>query len=195
LPRREFLSGLAEVIKYGVILSPELFSLLEEQLPSLLRLDALLLTSIIKTSCQLKALVVEEDETEGDYRAILNFGHTLGHAIETATEYKRFLHGEAVALGMVFALHLSQQRGLCSAAVKERVTRLIKKAGLPVEIPKTLSRDSLLLGIETDKKATSGKVKFVCLEDIGKTRFEYLSAQEIVGYLRGGSQQHAGGGH
>jgi len=195
LPRREFLSGLAEVIKYGVILSPELFSLLEEQLPALLRLDTLLLTTIIKTSCQLKALVVEEDETEGDYRAILNFGHTLGHAIEMATEYKRFLHGEAVALGMVFALHLSQQRGLCSAAVKERVTKLIKKTGLPVEIPKTLARESLLLGIETDKKAMGGKVQFVCLEDIGRTRFEHLSAQEIVGYLRGGVQQHAGGGH
>jgi 3-dehydroquinate synthase len=166
---------------------------MEEQLTALLHLDVALLAAVVKTCCQLKALVVEEDETEADYRAILNFGHTLGHAVETATDYKQFLHGEAVALGMVFATHLSHQRGWCSVEVKQRVARLIKKAGLPVEIPRALSRDNLLLGIETDKKVASGKVKFVCLEEIGKTRFEYLSAQEIVGYLRGGSRQHGRG--
>jgi 3-dehydroquinate synthase len=148
----------------------------------------------VQTCCQLKALVVEEDETEGDYRAILNFGHTLGHAIESATEYKDFLHGEAVAIGMAFAVHLSHQRGLCSAATKERVCRLLKKAGLPAVIPKTLSRENLLLGLETDKKVAGGKVKFVGIEEIGRTRFEYLSAQEIIGYLRGGLQ-HAGSEH
>jgi 3-dehydroquinate synthase len=184
LPKREFLAGVAEVIKYGVILSPDLFSLIEEHLAALLRLDPALLISIVKTCCQLKALVVEEDETEGDYRAILNFGHTLAHAIESATEYRQFLHGEAVAIGMVFAAHLSHQRRLCSAETKERVGRLLKKAGLPVNIPKTLTRESLLLGIETDKKVAGGKVKFVCIEDIGRTHFEYLSAQEIAGYLR-----------
>ena len=195
LPRREFLSGVAEVIKYGVILSPDLFSFMEEQLPEILRPDPTLLIAVVKTCCQLKALVVEEDETEGDYRAILNFGHTLGHAIESATEYKQFLHGEAVAMGMAFAVHVSHQRGLCNAATKERVCRLLKKAGLPVALPKTLTRESLLLGIETDKKVAGGKVKFVCIEDIGRTRFEHLSAPEIVGYLRGGLQQHAGGGN
>ena len=194
LPKREFLAGVAEVIKYGVILSPDLFSLMEEQLPALLRLDPTLLTTVVKTCCQLKALVVEEDETEGDYRAILNFGHTLGHALESASEYKHFLHGEAVAIGMAFAVHLSHQRGLCSAATKERVYRLLKKTGLPVVIPKTLTRESLLLGIEADKKVTGGKVKFVCIEEIGRTRFESLNAQEIIGYLRG-SLQHSGGGH
>src|SRR5262245_31566193 len=194
LPRREFLAGVAEVIKYGVILSPDLFSLLEEQLLALLHLDPVLLTAVVKTCCQLKALVVEEDETEGDYRAILNFGHTLGHVLESATEYKHFLHGEAVAIGMAFAVHLSHQRGLCSAATKERVYRLLKKAGLPVVIPKTLTRESLLFGIEADKKVTGGKVKFVCIEEIGRTRFESLNAQEIIGYLRG-NLQHSGGGH
>ena len=193
LPRREFLAGVAEVIKYGVILSPDLFSLIEEQLPALLRLDPVLLTTVVKTCCQLKALVVEEDETEGDYRAILNFGHTLAHALESATEYKHFLHGEAVAIGMAFAVHLSHQRGLCSAATKERVWRLLKRPGLPVVVPKTLTRESLLLGIEADKKVAAGKVKFVCIEEIGRTCFEYLPAQEIVGYLRGGIP-HSGGG-
>ena len=183
LPRREFIAGVAEVIKYGVILSPDLFMLLEDQLAHLLRLDPQLLIAVVKTCCQLKALVVEEDETEGDYRAILNFGHTLGHAIENATEYKRFLHGEAVALGMAFAVQLSAKRGLCSAATSERVCRLLKKAGLPVDIPKGLKGEHLLLGIETDKKISGGKVKFVCIEELGRTCFEYLSVKEIAGYL------------
>ena len=183
LPRREFIAGVAEVIKYGVILSPDLFMLLEDQLAHLLRLDPQLLIAVVKTCCQLKALVVEEDETEGDYPAILNFGHTLGHAIENATEYKRFLHGEAVALGMAFAVQLSAKRGLCSAATSERVCRLLKKAGLPVEIPKGLKGEHLLLGIETDKKISGGKVKFVCIEELGRTCFEYLSVKEIAAYL------------
>src|SRR5438034_4617526 len=183
LPRREFIAGVAEVIKYGVILSPDLFMLLEDQLAHLLRLDPQLLIAVVKTCCQLKALVVEEDETEGDYRAILNFGHTLGHAIENATEYKRFLHGEAVALGMAFAVQLSAKRGLCSAATSERVCRLLKKAGLPLEIPKELRGEHLLLGIATDKTISGGKVKFVCIEELGRTCFEYLSVKEIAGYL------------
>ncbi len=183
LPQREFVAGIAEVIKYGVILSPELFLLLEEELSALLDLNPFLLTCIVKTCCQLKALVVEEDETERDYRAILNFGHTLGHAIESATDYKCFLHGEAVALGMVFAIRLSQLRGLCRSATSDRVCRFIKRAGLPVDIPKNIAAEHLRMGIETDKKVAGGKVKFVCIEDIGKTRFEFLSAKEIAEHL------------
>jgi 3-dehydroquinate synthase len=137
---------------------------------------------VIKTCCQLKAHVVEMDETESDYRAILNFGHTLGHAIESATEYRQFLHGEAVAMGMAFAAHLSQERGLCSAATSERICRLLRQAGLPVEIPKTLKGEQLRRGITTDKKIAGGKVKFVCIEELGKTRFESLSVQEIAAY-------------
>lgn len=183
LPKREFLAGVAEVIKYGAILSPDLFSLLEQQLERLLRLDPVLLTSVIKTCCQLKALVVEEDETESDYRAILNFGHTLGHAIESVTDYKRYLHGEAVAMGMIFAAQLSYKRGLCSATVNERVRRLIENAGLPVIIPQDLQRGHLLSAVAVDKKIADGKVRFVCIEDLGKTRFEHLSAEEFGNYL------------
>lgn len=183
LPRREFLSGLAEVIKYGVILNPELFSLLETHLSAILRLDPHLLIDVIKTCCQLKALVVEEDETEGDYRAILNFGHTLGHALETATNYKQFLHGEAVAIGMAFAAHLSQKRNLCETKVSDQICRLLKKAGLPVVIPKDLKGEPLLRGMASDKKSAGGKIKFVCIEELGKTRFDYLTTEEIGGYL------------
>lgn len=183
LPRREFVAGLAEVIKYGITLDPELFALLEEQRSAILHFNSALLTHLVTVCCRLKAMVVEEDETEGGYRAILNFGHTLGHAVESATEYREFLHGEAVAMGMVFAARLSQRRGLCSEATCERIGRLIKRVGLPVEVPPKVKGEHLAFVMETDKKTASGKVKFICIEEIGKTRFEYLSAKEIVGYL------------
>lgn len=183
LPQREFVAGLAEVIKYGAILSPDLFALLEEQLDRLLGLEPALLTSIIKTCCQLKAQVVEADEHEADYRAILNFGHTLGHAVESATGYGRFLHGEAVAIGMAFAAKLSLQRGVCRAATRDRLVRLIKRAGLPVDIPPDIAEHHLRAAIEADKKVSAGSVKFVCLEQLGKTRFELLSATDIVRHV------------
>jgi 3-dehydroquinate synthase len=183
LPEREFRAGLAEVIKYGVILSPDLFALLEQRLESLLHLDPTLLSEVIKRCCQLKARVVEEDETEGEYRAILNFGHTLGHALENATGYTQYLHGEAVAIGMAFAARLSQQRGLCNEALHKRLCRLLKNAGLPVTIPAEVKSDALIAGMTTDKKIAAGKVKFVCVEELGKTRFDDLSVREIGAYL------------
>jgi len=183
LPRREFLAGLAEVIKYGAILDPELFSLLEQRLPAVLKLDREILVQVIKTCCQLKALVVEEDETESGYRSILNFGHTVGHGIETLTEYRQFLHGEAIAIGMVAAARLSWRLGRCEEAVYGRIKRLLDRAGLPTEIPADIDKDSLALVLRTDKKSTGDKIKFVCLEAIGQTRFEMLASRQIVKYL------------
>src|SRR4029077_12958458 len=109
----EYVAGLAEVIKTGAILDAELFQLLEAELPALLRQERDLLVRVVRTCCQLKALVVAEDETEGGYRAILNFGHTLGHAIESLTDYTTYLHGEAVAIGMIAAVRVSHRLGLC----------------------------------------------------------------------------------
>ncbi len=183
LPRREFVAGVAEVIKYGIVLSPELFVRLETRLDGLLRRDPAQLISTVKTCCQLKALVVQQDETEGDYRAILNFGHTLGHALEGATGYTRYLHGEAVAIGMVFAGELSFRRGLCTETTSRRIRELVEQAGLPVTIPDDLRGQHLVVGLETDKKMAGGKVKFVCVEAIGKTRFEFLDTREIASYL------------
>jgi 3-dehydroquinate synthase len=183
LPRRQVLSGLAEVIKYAVILSPDLFALLERNLDRVLALDEEFLTEIVRVCCTLKAMVVGEDEREEGYRAILNFGHTLGHAIEALTEYREYSHGEAVAMGMAFAVRLSCEQGLCSQEVTERVVRLIQRAGLPVKIPPKLVCHNLGLAIEADKKAASGKIRFVCIEDIGRTRFHYLTADEIVRFL------------
>ena len=185
LPRRELVAGLAEVIKYGVISDRYLFELLEQNLEKILALDRELLTQIIVRSCENKARVVEADEREDDYRAVLNFGHTIGHALEAATGYRQFLHGEAVGIGMVKATALSVQQGFCDPKSFERITRLIKKAGLPTEFPPGMSVSSLVQGMEVDKKAADGKIKFVISEGLGKTRFHWLAPGEILNALGG----------
>jgi 3-dehydroquinate synthase len=180
LPRRELVAGLVEVIKYGAILDVELFSLVEQNLERVLALDADLLRHIVRRCCTLKAMVVQRDERESDYRSILNFGHTLGHAIESLTEYKQYLHGEAVAIGMAFAARLSRTRGYCKDEPVHRIVELLKRTGLPVDVPTELVTPNLGLAVESDKKAAGGKVKFVCLEDLGQTRFAYLTGKEIA---------------
>lgn len=180
LPRRELLAGLVEVIKYGVILDAELFDTIETQLDRILSLDEALLRSIVQRCCALKAMVVRRDEREADYRAILNFGHTLAHALEALTGYTRYLHGEAVAIGMAFAARLSFARGYCSRETMERVVHFLKRAGLPVDVPPEFSAQQLADAIHGDKKVASGKVKFVCVETLGQTRFEYLTAPEVA---------------
>lgn len=179
LPARELNAGLAEVIKTATILSPDLVRFLEENHRAVTELDREAMLFIVHSCAQLKALVVEEDETESDYRAILNFGHTIGHAIETLTEYRTFLHGEAIAIGMAFALRLSVQRRLLEPAVAERVIALLTLYGLPTEIPTDLSRSALALAVEADKKRREGRVKFVCLKELGRTQFERLSTEEL----------------
>ncbi|HEY8517380.1 MAG TPA: 3-dehydroquinate synthase [Candidatus Binatia bacterium] len=183
LPPRELRAGLAEVIKTGAILSPELIEFLEKEHERVLALDRDAIQHLVYACAQMKALVVSADETESDYRAILNFGHTLGHAIETLTEYRTFLHGEAVAIGMGFALRLSVQRGLLRQEVADRVLRLLTLYGLPTDIPVDLGRPALALAVEADKKRSQGRVKFVCLEDLGRTRFERLSTEELQAAL------------
>jgi len=180
LPRREFIAGLAEVIKYGVIEDPALFKLLEEKMDKLMSLDRALLTQVIATSCAIKAKVVEQDERENDYRAVLNFGHTVGHALEAATHYQKYLHGEAIGIGMAQAATISAQQGFCDQRSLERIRKLIKKAGLPLEIPREVSMQSLIQAMEVDKKSAGGKIKFVICTGIGKTRFHALSPGEIL---------------
>jgi 3-dehydroquinate synthase len=183
LPRRELVAGLAEVIKYGIIEDPVLFHLLEDKIERLLGLDQDLLIRVIATCCAIKARIVEQDEREDDYRAALNFGHTIGHALEAATGYQQFLHGEAVGVGMAKATAISLQQGFCDRKSFERVTQLVKKAGLPIEVPSDVSIANLLQGIEVDKKAADGKIKFVMCEGIGKTRFHWLTPGEIANAL------------
>ena len=135
---------------------------------------------MIATCCAIKARVVEQDEREDDYRAVLNFGHTIGHALEAATAYTKFLHGEAVGVGMAKATALSLQQGLCDQKSLERVIQLIKRSGLPIELPAGIVLQNLIQGMEMDKKAAAGKIKFVMCEGIGKTRFHWITPNEII---------------
>ena len=183
LPRRELIAGLAEVIKYGVIEDADLFALLEQKIASLTQLNEDLLIETIATSCAIKARVVEADEREDDYRAVLNFGHTIGHALEAVTGYTQFLHGEAIGVGMAKAAALSARQGFCDAKSLRRIVQLIEKAGLPSEIPGNVSMTGLIQGMEVDKKAAGGKIKFVMCEGIGKTRFHWLAPSEILNGL------------
>lgn len=183
LPRRELVAGLAEVIKYGIIEDPALFDLLEQEIKRLMGLDRDLLIEVIARCCAIKARVVEKDEREEDYRAVLNFGHTIGHALEAVTGYKQFLHGEAVGIGMAKAAAISAQQGFCDRSSLDRIRQLIEKAGLPAQIPPEVSMPGLMGAMELDKKSAAGKIKFVICAGIGKTCFESLTPEEILSGL------------
>ncbi len=167
LPDRELRAGLAEVIKYGCVWDPLLFDWLDDNMAKLLARDADALAYAIARSCEIKATVVGRDEREHNLRAILNFGHTFGHAVEAATAYETHLHGEAVALGMLIAADLSHRLGLVDAAVKDRVRGILKKAGLPTEAPRVGAAKALAL-MQMDKKVLAGTVRLVLLEKIGR---------------------------
>jgi len=162
LPDRELRAGLAEVIKYGAICDADFFAWLEANMPALLQRDPDALAHAIRRSCELKAEIVAEDEREAGRRAILNFGHTFGHAIEHCQGYGEWLHGEAVATGMVMAAKLS---GLPGGDV-ERLERLIASAGLPVE-PPSIAADDWMAAMGLDKKVEGKKLRFVLLDAIG----------------------------
>ena len=186
LPRREYAAGMAEVIKYGIIEDAAFFVFLEQEMDALLRIDANAVEHAVATSCRIKAGVVEQDERESDRRAILNFGHTIGHALEAFTGYERFLHGEAVAVGMIQAAALSAGQGLCSAAELRRIEALVRRADLPWRIPDDIALEDLIAGMALDKKSHAGKIKFVLCEGIGGTRFQWFSPEEIVRELASG---------
>ncbi len=180
LPRRELLSGLAEVIKYGVIWDEGFFRLLEENRDKVLNLDNDILSRVVQLSCEIKAKVVSEDERESGLRAILNYGHTLGHAIETATGYKRYLHGEAVAIGMYEEARLSKELGLLDAGQLARIKALIEAFDLPAAVPEDIDLRQLLLSMKLDKKTVGGDITFILPEKIGKVRIHKgLSSKEI----------------
>lgn len=172
LPDREFRSGLAEVIKYGVIYDARLFTRLERSLASLLARDAGVLASVIARCCEIKAEVVAQDETETGLRAILNFGHTVGHALEAISAYGKYLHGEAISIGQVIAARLSNQ--LLGFAQKDvhRLTHLLQGAGLPTCLNLTpAQRARVQAAMKLDKKVSGGEVKFVLAKGIGQVEF------------------------
>jgi len=168
LDERQLSSGLAEVIKYGLIADAEFFQWLEENLDALLARDALCLASAIERSCRCKAEVVAADEREAGRRALLNLGHTFGHAIETGMGYGEWLHGEAVAAGMCMAADLSHRLGWLSGEEFERALALIGRAKLPVIPPRELTSDRFLALMAVDKKVLDDKLRLVLLKAIGR---------------------------
>jgi shikimate kinase / 3-dehydroquinate synthase len=166
LPERELSAGLAEVIKYGAVIDAEFFRWIETNIDKLMARDNAALAYAIRRSCELKADVVRQDEREGGLRAILNFGHTFGHAIESGLGYGKWLHGEAVGCGMVMAADLSHRLGHINAIDKERVCALVRAAGLPTEAP-NLGAQRWLELMQIDKKNEDGQIKFILMKPLG----------------------------
>jgi 3-dehydroquinate synthase len=167
LPAREVSAGLAEVIKYGPIADDGFLSWIEDHAQALVSLDPVALARAVRRSCEIKAQVVGADEREAGLRAILNFGHTFGHAIEAGLGYGEWLHGEAVGCGMVMAAELSLGLGLIDTAYVERIRRLVQRCGLPVRGP-ALGPDRYLELMRLDKKAEGGEIRFVVIEAPGR---------------------------
>jgi len=167
LPERELRAGLAEVIKYGPIADTGFLCWIEDNLDALLARDKAVLAYAVRRSCEIKADVVGQDEKEQGLRAILNFGHTIGHAIESGLGYGEWLHGEAVACGMVLAADLSHRLGLMPADFTARLKALIERAGLPV-VPPRLGAERYLQLMRVDKKAEAGAIRFVLIEALGR---------------------------
>jgi len=171
LPERELRAGLAEVIKHGVALDAAFFDWLELNVEPLLARDRGALTHAVRRSCELKAAIVAEDEREGGRRALLNLGHTFGHAIEAATGFGPWLHGEAVAAGMVMAAELSARLGLLARTDAARIAQLLRRAGLPTRAPQIAGSQWHSL-MALDKKSAGGRVRFVLLEAMGRARVQ-----------------------
>ena len=168
LPEREFSAGLAEVIKYGLIRDKEFYVWLENNIESLMSRDDKSLVYAIERSCINKAEIVAQDERESGIRAILNLGHTFGHAIETALSYKEWLHGEAIGCGMLMAADLSMRLGLIEQGQVDRIKTLLKRANLPTQIHKDVTLEQMLENMKVDKKSRDGVLYLILLNDIGE---------------------------
>jgi len=192
LPPRELRAGLAEVVKHGMIADAELFNYLETHLDSILRVEEEPLAFLVARSCAIKARVVERDEREDGMRAILNFGHTVGHALEVTTGYRRLLHGEAVAIGMVVATTLSVNRGLCEEDALRRLRSLLARIGLPTTASVNVA--SLLKTINYDKKVKDQVIHFVLTKGIGHVTLVTISDPgELTAALAAAGCQAEGG--
>lgn len=180
LNNRELRSGLAEVIKYGIIGDEQFFTWLEHNLPQVLALKLEALAYVIKQSCINKARVVEEDETEQGKRALLNLGHTAGHAIEALAGFGRYTHGEAVAMGTAVAAQLGVQLGKLTRAAADRITGLLRLAGLPASVPAELAGADLIATMHGDKKTVGGAITFIIPVDIGRAVIHPNTAEEDI---------------
>lgn len=180
LDDRELVAGLAEIIKYGLIRDLELFEWLEKNIACLLARDKKALAYVIERSCKNKAEIVAEDEFESGIRAILNLGHTFGHAIEVGAGYGKYLHGEAVAIGICCAADLSRRMGWISGADVERIISLLKSVSLPVSPPKEMTVTRYIDLMSVDKKNVDGQIRLILLESIGKATLPVDVGQSLL---------------
>ena len=184
LPRREFRAGLYEVIKYGVISEPSLLDRLRETLPAIFARDGRAVAPLVSASCRIKAAVVAADERESGPRRILNFGHTVGHALEAVTKYKRFRHGEAIGYGMLAALAIGVARGVTPQSLGEEIDALITQLG-PLPSVSDISSKEVLAAMTRDKKVVNGTLHFIAASDRGKTiELTDVSEKEIKTALK-----------
>jgi 3-dehydroquinate synthase len=193
LDSREFAAGLAEVVKYGAIRDATFFDWLESQAEAVAARDAGVLDHVIRRSVENKAEIVAADEREAGIRALLNFGHSFGHAIEAETGFERFLHGEAVAIGMVIAAQLSAARRLCGPGITDRLAALLSRFGLPVRIPGDLSVSGLARALELDKKALASGIRLILLRAIGDAAVDADSSEKDIVAAMLGNQSSQGG--
>ena len=185
LPEREYRSGVAEIVKHGIVLDADYFAEVERDAAALCARDLPVVERIIGGSCRLKASVVERDERESELRHVLNYGHTIGHALEAATGYARFAHGEAVALGIVAEARLARRLGLAFDDTVARQERLLLAVGLPVTA-EAIDTDAVVAAIGRDKKARDGRVPFVLAPRIGAFRLVFdVPAADIRAVLAG----------
>ncbi len=180
LPQRIYVEGLAEVVKYGLILDAEFLRWLESNQEALLARDKGALLHAVTRSCEIKARIVERDELESSTRMLLNFGHTYGHGIENAATYGRLLHGEAVSIGMVLELELSVRLGLCARDTADRVVKLLESLNLPTRLPRTLAVQDIESAMHHDKKATDTGLRFVLLREFGNAVVDYVSDLGLI---------------
>ncbi len=180
LPEREFRSGIAEMIKMAVSLDASFFNYLEENMPLLLAKDPEVLQTAIKRCCEIKAEIVQADEKEAGLRAILNFGHTIGHALEHYGNYSDYLHGEAVALGMIVAAEFSVKHGGLHESHKNRLIQLIQKAELPDRLPSPLNYDKLMAALSQDKKYREEQLHVIILTEIGHALVKPINPAELA---------------
>ncbi len=184
LEKREVLAGLAEVVKYGIILDAAFFAFLEKNTDGLTGLHEDVIIEAIKRSCEIKAAVVAEDELETTgRRAVLNLGHTFGHAIEALSGYGVYRHGEAVAMGMVMAAKLSVRLGLCAAGVAGRIEGLMRALGLPAS-PPPIDAEAFIESMRRDKKVVGGRLRFILIEDMGSVVLRDVEEKELREFLK-----------
>jgi len=179
LPQREYRAGLAEVVKYGIAIDGPFFEYLERNVDALTAMAPECLMTVIHRCCELKAMVVERDEKEAGLREVLNYGHTLGHALETLAGYRSLVHGEAVAIGMVLAAHICSLRGECRDDDVTRIRELLGRLGLSVA-PPAVERSQLLDALLKDKKSRAGTINFICNQGIGNYTVAQLSPEELL---------------